>query len=275
MSPMGAMLGLLVAGAALLVSWWVRERRPLPVADRIGPFVGIPGHTDVRRRDLSVLAVVSASLLPRRPGPTGSQRRTGALLGGVVGLLLAALLTVDAPQPIAWAALAAVGGVVGLWSADLWSRHVRRRRDERVTAAVPLLADLLALGVSAGAGPVVVLDRAASHLDGPLAEDVDATLAHVRSGVPVETALRSLGTGSPALRRLVDAVLVCLEQGSPLGDVLRAQALDVRADERRRLLESAGRRDVTMLVPIAFLVLPTVVLIALYPGLHALHVVVP
>jgi len=272
---MGAMLGLLVAGAALLVSWWVRERRPLPVADRIGPFVGIPGHTDVRRRDLSVLAVVSASLLPRRPGPTGSQRRTGALLGGVVGLLLAALLTVDAPQPIAWAALAAVGGVVGLWSADLWSRHVRRRRDERVTAAVPLLADLLALGVSAGAGPVVVLDRAASHLDGPLAEDVDATLAHVRSGVPVETALRSLGTGSPALRRLVDAVLVCLEQGSPLGDVLRAQALDVRADERRRLLESAGRRDVTMLVPIAFLVLPTVVLIALYPGLHALHVVVP
>lgn len=275
MSPIGAMLGMLLAGSALLLVWWMRERRPLSVAERIGPFVGIPGHTEVRRRHVSPAVLLTGLGLRRPTGALRSDRRTGALLGALCGVVLAALLTLDDPRPLAWAALALVGSVVGLWSADLWSRQSARRREQRVSEQVPLLADLLALGVSAGAAPVVALERAAMHLTGPLHDDVGEALAHVRSGVPVETALREMGDDAPSLRRLVDAVLVCLEQGAPLGDVLRAQALDARADERRRLMEAAGRKDVAMLVPIVFLVLPTVVLIALYPGLRALQLVVP
>ena len=40
-------------------------------------------------------------------------------------------------------------------------------------------------------------------------------------------------------------------------------------------MEAAGRKDIAMLVPIVFLVLPSVVLIALYPGLQSLRLVVP
>jgi tight adherence protein C len=70
-------------------------------------------------------------------------------------------------------------------------------------------------------------------------------------------------------------MLVALDRGTPLADVLRAQAHDARAEERQRLMESAGRRDVAMLVPIVFLVLPSVVLIAAFPAIRALEVVVP
>jgi tight adherence protein C len=67
----------------------------------------------------------------------------------------------------------------------------------------------------------------------------------------------------------VDGVLVALERGTPLADVLRAQAADVREAGRRSLLEAGGRKEIGMLVPVVFAILPTTVLFALYPGLVA------
>jgi tight adherence protein C len=59
---------------------------------------------------------------------------------------------------------------------------------------------------------------------------------------------------------------VAVERGTPLADVLRAQASDVREQRKRELIEAGGRREVLMLVPVVFLLLPVVVLFALYPG---------
>jgi hypothetical protein len=43
--------------------------------------------------------------------------------------------------------------------------------------------------------------------------------------------------------------VVATERGTPLGDVLRAQAADVREQHKRDLIEAGGRREVLMLVP--------------------------
>ena len=48
-----------------------------------------------------------------------------------------------------------------------------------------------------------------------------------------------------------------------------------RADVHRALLETAGRKELLMLVPVVFLVLPTVVLVALYPALSSLSSIAP
>ena len=76
----------------------------------------------------------------------------------------------------------------------------------------------------------------------------------------------------PAVRRFVDGVAIAVQRGTPLADVLRAQAGDARADLHRALLEIAGRKELLMLVPVVFLVLPTVVLVALYPAISSLAV---
>ena len=39
-------------------------------------------------------------------------------------------------------------------------------------------------------------------------------------------------------------------------------------------MEKAGRKEVLMLVPVVFFILPIVVVIALYPGLHGLQLTV-
>lgn len=267
---MGALLGLCCGGAVLLLLSWGRARRPLALVDRIGPYAGIPGHLAAHHRHVS---------LPVRGGRGAASRRaprpwTPVLVGALVGAVAAGLLTLPEPSVPAVAVLAAVGAAGALWGQGARARALARTRARAIEEQVPVLADLLALGVSAGATPVAAMDRAARHLSGPLGEDITTAMDRVRSGESVEGVLIDLGRESSSLRRLVESMLIALDRGTPLADVLRSQALDARADERRRLMESAGRKDVAMLVPIVFLVLPSVVLIALFPAVRALEVVV-
>ena len=74
-------------------------------------------------------------------------------------------------------------------------------------------------------------------------------------------------TSLDPLARFVDGLLVAIERGTPLAEVLRAQAADVREAGKRRLLEAGGRKEIAMMVPVVFLVLPVTVLFALFPGL--------
>jgi tight adherence protein C len=78
----------------------------------------------------------------------------------------------------------------------------------------------------------------------------------------------SARTGLPALARFVDGVAVAVERGTPLADVLRAQAVDVREAGKRSLLEAGGRKEIAMMVPVVFLVLPVTVVFALFPGFY-------
>jgi tight adherence protein C len=61
-----------------------------------------------------------------------------------------------------------------------------------------------------------------------------------------------------------------VERGTPLAEVLRAQAVDVREAGKRLLLESAGRREIGMMVPVVFFVLPVTIVFALFPGFYGL-----
>jgi tight adherence protein C len=82
-------------------------------------------------------------------------------------------------------------------------------------------------------------------------------------------------TNLTPLARFVDGIAVALERGTPLADVLRAQAIDVREARKRSLLEIGGRKEIVMMVPVVFLVLPVTVVFALYPGLIQISAVVP
>jgi tight adherence protein C len=57
--------------------------------------------------------------------------------------------------------------------------------------------------------------------------------------------------------------------------VLHAQAGDVREARRRALIESGARREIAMMVPVVFLVLPTTILFAFWPGVIGLRLVTP
>jgi tight adherence protein C len=144
-------------------------------------------------------------------------------------------------------------------------------------AELPAIAEMLALSVGAGEGVSGALDRVSRIARGDLADELRRTLADARAGTPVVDALtRMAGRSSvPALARFVDGIAVAVDRGTPLAEVLRAQAGDVRAERRRALLAVGGRKEIAMLFPVVFLVLPVTVVFALYPGFANLSLAVP
>jgi tight adherence protein C len=151
------------------------------------------------------------------------------------------------------------------------------RRDARIVAEFPTVAELLALAVGAGEGPTGALDRVTRRSNGELARELRHALADTRSGASIVAALERMAarTSLPALARFVDGMAIAVERGTPLADVLRAQATDVREQGRRALLEAGGRKEIQMLIPVVFMVLPVTVVFALFPGFYGLQLAVP
>lgn len=293
----GSLVGLSTGLSVLLaLSWW-RARRPARMLERIAPFVGVPGAASAVVLDPTIGVRRLAGAAPRAGGD-GDRGLTTLLhragrpadasafrveriawlgAGAAAGLLTGLVLGASGGSPVAALVLSVVGGSGGWLACDARLRSAAKARGRRIEAQVPLLADLLALAVSAGATVPASLDAAARTVGGPLGHEVDLTVRRIHGGEPVDRALRSLAdiVAVPVLHRLIDALLVAVDLGTPVAEIARAQAADIRSDERRRLVESAGRKDAVMLVPIVFLVLPSVVLIAVFPGLQTLRLVVP
>ena len=78
-------------------------------------------------------------------------------------------------------------------------------------------------------------------------------------------------TGVASIARFSEGLAVAIERGTPLVDVLHAQAADVREASRRELIESGGRKEVAMMIPVVFFILPVTVVFAFFPGYIGLH----
>jgi len=132
-----------------------------------------------------------------------------------------------------------------------------------------VVAELLALAVTAGESPSAAIARVTRLSGGELARELGSALGRARAGVPLPEALQQVAdrTSLDPLARFIDGLLVAIERGTPLAEVLRAQAADVREAGKRRLLEAGGRKEIAMMVPVVFLILPVTVLFALFPGL--------
>ncbi len=173
--------------------------------------------------------------------------------------------------------LCAAGFATGVLARDTYLSSQVTTRERKVLAEFPVLAELLALAVAAGESPVAALDRVVRRSGGELSRDLASVLAAVRTGEPVAQAFDRMAatTGVPSVARFAQGVAVAVERGTPLADVLHAQAADVREAGRRELIEVAARKEIFMMVPVVFLILPVTVLVAFWPGVIGLHLTTP
>jgi tight adherence protein C len=303
----GAGLGTLGAAGMVIAVRATPPMRPVRLADRLAPYLADtappsrllarPSPTAapfvVVRRLFGPLLGELVAFLDRTVGGSASVRRRLRGLGvrttveefrieqvvwGVAGMLLAALVTLAGSAlrggvNVVLVALVALGGLLaGVLSRDWWLTRELERREQAMLAEFPVVADLLALSVVAGESPVDALQRVCRLTGGELARDLGRAMARARAGTPVTKALSELAeqTTLEALTRFLQGVVVAIERGTPLADVLRAQAVDVREAGKRALLEAGGRKEISMMLPVVFLILPVTVLFALFPGLLTL-----
>jgi tight adherence protein C len=259
-----------------------RTVTPFPTVERLlGPVIReLAGRID---RFIGGTASVRRRLDQAGRMMTVEQFRAEQVIAGAAGLCVGLLLAVlssaggSRTSPVAFLIVAAVLTVAGVVGRDRLLTMEISRREARMIGEFPTIAELLALSVGAGEGPVGALERVTRLSHGELARELGRALAEARAGASIVAALEGMAarTSLPALARFVDGMAIAVERGTPLADVLRAQATDVREEGRRALLEAGGRKEIAMLVPVVFLVLPVTVVFALFPGFFSLQLAVP
>jgi tight adherence protein C len=200
----------------------------------------------------------------------------GGLLTGLV-VTLVGTLRLARPNPVPFLLLCTILALAGGLARDRALTRAVSRREQQMLAEFPTVADLLALAITAGESPLAALARVTELCEGELSRELSRALAEARAGASFVNALDGIAnrTGLPVLARFVDGVAVAVERGTPLADVLRAQAADVRDASKQALITAGGRKEIAMLVPVVFLVLPLAIVFVVFPGFYGLAVNVP
>ena len=297
----GVLLGLLLGvGLWLLVSTLPRLSRPT-LSSRVAPYVvdvSPAARELLDRRTADPLPVFGLVLSPliglltallnsvfggaeataRRLKQAGSPLtveafRAKQLAWGAGGLAmgvvvdLAALRTHAVPV-IAQLAIVLVFGAGGVVIRDWLLQRAAKARVERMAEELPTVLEFLTLSLSAGEGILDSIRRVSRVSRGELSRELATVTADVATGMPLAQTLSRLAADLelPPFTRCVEQLVGALERGTPLVEVLRAQAQDVRDDAKRDLLEVAGKKEVAMLVPLVFLILPTTIAFAVFPA---------
>jgi len=203
-----------------------------------------------------------------------SEQVVWALVSFGLGAGLAITLPMFRAVPIVVSVvLPVLAGLCGALARDWLLTRAATARLARMQSELPTILEFLTLSLSAGEGILDSLARVSRTSTGELSREFAGVVADVRIGVPLHSALRALAgrLHLPAVTRLVDQVSGALDRGTPLAEVLRAQAQDSRDSAKRELLEVAGKKEVAMLVPLVFLILPLTILFAVFPGLFILQ----
>lgn len=168
--------------------------------------------------------------------------------------------------------LVVVSTVSGFLLREWYLGEQIQRRSRRILSQFPSVAELLALAVAAGESTTGAIERISRIVEGDLADEFQLTLADLHAGTPLTTALNRMAdrVELSAMTRFVDALTVAVERGTPIAEVVRAQAQDVRDAAKRELMETAGKKEIGMLIPVVFGVLPLTIVFAVYPGLSLL-----
>jgi len=300
-APIGILLGVVLGlGLWLIVSAVPRVGRPRLV-ERVAPYVAdlsAEARAMLARRPSDPAPVLGLVVAPvahrlrglaaawlggneviakrlRQAGATASverfrgQQLAWSAAGFVVGAALALAVPTFTTMPtVIRLALPVIAAALGAVLRDWLLQQRARRRFARVSAELPTVLEFLTLSLTAGEGMFDAIRRVAGTGSGELPGEFARVVSAVGTGVPLGAALADLrdGLDHPALSRALDQVLGALDRGAPLAAVLRVQAGDVREQAKRTIIELAGRKEIAMLVPLIFLILPVTVAFALFPG---------
>lgn len=187
----------------------------------------------------------------------------------------ASALVLTGGRPVPWRARARGRAQELAWELSRLPPVARARRTAeraaRRTACLtelPVLLDVVTLGLSAGLSFDSSLELYCSRYDNELSRAFSGAMLEWRIGVASrEEALERLAeeVGVTALERFAAMVGEALAFGTPLAGALERQAELLREEQRAQVEEGIERVPVKMLVPLGTLIVPAMFLAVLGP----------
>ncbi|MEU6484514.1 type II secretion system F family protein [Streptomyces sp. NPDC046887] len=182
-----------------------------------------------------------------RAAPLGAGVAAWALVGGVPGCVV---------------------GVAAAYGIRRWQRRPRADGDAKDQAAVarglPLVADLLAACLAAGAGPREAAAAVGGSLGGPVGDRLAHAAAELRLGGEPAEVWGRFGE-LPGARPLARSLERAGASGAPAADTVARLAAGLRAEQARAAAARGQRAQVLITAPVGLCFLPAFLAIGVAP----------
>jgi tight adherence protein C len=134
-------------------------------------------------------------------------------------------------------------------------------------------ADLFAVALTSGLNPRSGLEKITNFVSTDFSLSLEKALKDNSFGKPLFEALEEMTNdkSSKSLKPLIKQIFLALDRGTPLAEVTRNFATDQRIKLRNLITKKAAKKEIAMLMPIVFVVLPSVLAVAMYPALTVLQ----
>jgi len=188
-------------------------------------------------------------------------------------LVIAGSVTFGQGMPASKALMyTAVGGVLGYLLPGLWLGQQIKKRKHNILKALPDALDLLTISVEAGLAFDLALTRVADKWDNELSKEFKRALTDTRLGRSRRDALKEMAqrTGVDDVQTFVAAIIQAEQLGVSIGKILRIQSDQMRIRRRQRAEEAAHKAPILMLIPMAFLIFPSLFVVILGPAVPKL-----
>jgi tight adherence protein C len=162
-------------------------------------------------------------------------------------------------------------------------KELAKKRKRQIDGELPIFIQYLALMISSGLSPLRAIEifsnrnqqvEILSNDYSIIVEEMRYLIHGIQNGQTIIQGLEEFvrRTETPSSRRFANSMIIALDRGTPLVPVLTSLIRDSRVDSKNAMLRSAGKAEISLMIPIVFLLLPISVLFALFPSLSQLQI---
>jgi tight adherence protein C len=191
------------------------------------------------------------------------------ILGVVVGGFVTAMVLISpSPKPSDNAMYIAGATLGGFFLPHLMLTRKITARQTEIRKAMPDALDLLTICVEAGLGFDAAMSKVSEKWDNQLALAFARTIREIQLGKVRREALRNMADrlGIAEVSSFVAAIIQSEQLGVSMAKILRIQSDQMRVKRRQFAEELAHQAPVKMVIPMAFLMFPTIMIIVLTPA---------
>jgi tight adherence protein C len=200
-----------------------------------------------------------------KPAQFLGYRVGAALLLGTSSLLVVFASAVPFGQQL----LIIVGAfMMGYLLPGTWLGSKIKARQDEIIKALPDALDLLTICIEAGLGFDASMQKVAEKWDNELSRAFQRTVQEMQLGKLRREALRNMAASMDVadMTTFTAAIIQADQLGVSMAKVMRIQSDTMRMKRRQRAEEKARQAPVKMMLPLVFLIFPTILIVLLGPA---------
>ncbi len=146
-------------------------------------------------------------------------------------------------------------------------------KQSEINAELVSILQMLSIMVSAGESPMSAMKYVSKRSEGILPSLIKQSFMKYEDGRTLTQTLDFIATatGSSQVRRLTNSIQIAIHRGTPILEVLNNQVLALNKQINFNLMKLSGKSEITLLIPVVFLILPVSISFAIWPSIYGLN----